>query len=159
MKKYEVLKGKKWNLKKVTPKAVRLYQNMIMESADTQEELEKSGKVSDALRASVKTLNIFLESEEMIPWAEVIFDIDDEDKKALCEAIEKEDYDSLPQKDHLIFNTVYTKNSLIDLLRFYIQNDFTLEEDKKKIAKGFFTYKKDICYAFIKVLQEKKDKD
>lgn len=68
--------------------------------------------------------------------------------------LEKKDYDTLPQKDHFIFNTIYTKNSLIDLLRFYIQNDFTLEEDKKKIANGFFTYKKGICDAFIKDLQE-----
>ena len=67
---------------------------------------------------------------------------------------EKEDYEALPQKDHFIFNTVYTKSSLLDLLRFYIQNDFTLEEDKKKIANGFFTYKKGICDAFIKALDE-----
>ena len=69
--------------------------------------------------------------------------------------LEKEDYKALTQKDHFIFNTVYTKSSLIDLLRFYIQNDFTLEEDKKKIAKRFFTHKKGICDAFIKVLEEK----
>ena len=72
--------------------------------------------------------------------------------------LEKKDYDTLPQKDHLIFNTVYTKSSLIDLLRFYIQNDFNLEEDKKRIAKGFFTYKKGICDAFTKVLEEKSNK-
>ena len=72
--------------------------------------------------------------------------------------LEKEDYEALPKKDHFIFNTAYTKSSLIDLLRFYIQNDFTLEEDKKKIAKGFFTYKKGICDAFIKALEEKRYK-
>ena len=92
MRKYKVL-GEEWKLKKVTPKAVRLYQNMIMEAANTQEELEKSGKLSDALRASVETLKIFLDAEEMIPWAEVIFDIDDEQLDDLTEAISEESYD------------------------------------------------------------------
>ena len=92
MKKYKVLEGKEWKLKKVTPKAVRLYQNMIMESADTQDELEKSGKLSDALRASVKTLNIFLEPEAMMPWAEVVFEMG-EDKELLEEAIKTDNYE------------------------------------------------------------------
>ena len=92
MKTYKVL-DQPWKLKKVTPKAVRLYQNMIMEAADTQEELEKSEKVSDALRASVKTLNVFLEPDEMMPWAEVVFELTEEDKDKLRSAIESEEYD------------------------------------------------------------------
>ena len=92
MKKYKVLEGKEWKLNKVTPKAVRLYQNMIMESADTQDEIDKSGKISDAMRASVKTLNIFLEPEAMMPWAEVVFEIG-EDKELLEESIKTDNYD------------------------------------------------------------------
>lgn len=90
--KYKVL-DKEWGLKKVTPKAVRLYQNMILDSADTQEELEKTGKLSDALRASVKTLNIFLEESEMMPWAKVVFDASEDELEALAKAIPKDEYD------------------------------------------------------------------
>lgn len=90
---FKVLKNKDWGLKKVTPKAVKMYQEMIRKSADDMDELEKDGSITASMRASVKSLDLFLDIEQMYPWAEVVFNCSEEDLAEFKKAVPLEEYD------------------------------------------------------------------
>lgn len=76
----------------------------------------------------------------------------------LCE-LDKIDLEESKEKDEQIFNVFYEEQDVIKKVEYYVNNNFTLEEEYKKIEDSFFTQKNELCKQFTLALENyKKDK-
>lgn len=67
--------------------------------------------------------------------------------------LDYEDLENCRECSNLLFNIFYSEEEVISKIKYYIENDFQLENEYKLIENRFFTEKENLCEKFTSKLQ------